>query len=35
MKLLIKNLEYPLNSISGNCETVIKKLLSISNKDQL
>ena len=34
-QLLIKNFEYPLNSVVGTCENVMKKLLSLCNREQI
>ena len=35
ISLLIRNLEYPLQSVSSSCESIIKKLMAISTKDQV
>jgi len=34
-RLLIKNLEYPLHSVSSTCEDILKKLLAMCTKAQI
>lgn len=34
-KLLIKNFEYPLHSVSGQCESIMRRLLALCTKEQI
>ena len=34
-RLLIKNLEYPLHSVSSQCESIMRRLLALSTKEQV
>lgn len=34
-RLLIKNLEYPLHSVSSQCEGIMRRLLALCSKEQV